>query len=406
MAGRPWTDKEIEKLKKDYPFKGALVDLPGRSVNAVQEKAGELRVKFEGETVLEKRTDDEKGLLKKKLLAYVKGKQKSLDDICSYLDKGPTTIKTLLQELQDAHYNVAVTNEDQTVILHQAPSQGGGLTMDVEKYFGSSREVSFGVISDLHYCNVHSREELIKLQYDIFKKEGVEIVFECGNMIDGEIYFNRYELLATGIDGQIQYLIKHAPQVKGVTTYFITGDDHEGWLAHSIGLNIGKKIEDDMVTAGRNDWRYLGFMESDVSFKTSRGETVIRLSHPGGGTAYAISYTLQKIIESLQGGEKPHVYLSGHYHKLGYWMVRNIHTMLVGCMQDQTTFARKKHIEFQLGAWIIRMTLGPNGTILKFRPEIYPYFDRKIYAVNTEFNMPGLELAEKKRGREVPAKVF
>jgi hypothetical protein len=57
-----------------------------------------------------------------------------------------------------------------------------------------------------------------------------------------------------------------------------------------------------------------------------------------------------------------------------------------------------------LGAWIIRMSLAADGSIIKFRPEMYPYFDRKIYAVNTEFHMPGLHLATKETPQ--PVKIF
>jgi len=413
--GTKWTTNEIALLRKHYSIrgpKGLQELLPGRTAAAIENQAGSLGLYFEAShktntiTAAAALTQEEiDNVAKQKILKFLGGgKHKGLIDVCNHLDKSPAAIQKYLTELKKEHYNISLKPEG--VSLASDPLQGGKQVIDVEKYFGSSREVTFGVISDMHYGNVHSREELIKLQYEIFKREGVEIVFECGNMIDGELHLNRYELVASGIDGQVNYLVNHAPRVDGVTTYFITGDDHEGWLAHNVGINIGAHIQDSFERAGRTDWKYLGFLEADVEFKTREGGACVRLAHPGGGTAYALSYTLQKIVESLQGGEKPHVYLSGHYHKMGYWMVRNIHTFLVGCMEDQTTFMRKKHIEAHLGAYIVRMTLAPNGTILKILPEAFPYFDKKVYQVNGDYNMPGLEVVEAKKKKPAPVKTF
>jgi|SRR3970040_36729 len=461
MKTTSWTKKELEALKKYYPIEGkyAAERFPKRTVGAVLRKAGLLKLEFKGDTsstqfaswrseedqvlkqhyenlgsvgitarnLLPNRSRDailiraarlqlvfrgpknlaERGSTdEQKLVSYLRKGPRSVLQAAEYLDRSPSTVQKLVAKLRGDHYNIQLLNEGEEITLTPDPARGGHEVINVEKYFGSNREVAFGVISDLHYGNVHSRHELIQLQYEIFKKEGIEIVFNCGNMIDGEIHFNRHELLAHGVDGQIQYFIKHVPQIEGVTTYFITGDDHEGWIAHSVGLNIGQKIQDDMEHAGRNDWRYLGFLEADVQFKTREGGTCVRLAHPGGGTAYALSYTLQKIVESLQGGEKPHVYLSGHYHKMGYWNIRNVHTMLVGCMEDQTTFMRKLHIEAQLGAWIVRMSLAPDGTIRRFVPQAYPYFDRKVYTSGVDFKMPGIELVEPKKKLPKPTKVL
>ena len=410
--GTKWNAHELSLLRNHYHKLGSLGMvklLPGRSAASISMQSSRMNLEYVGNSHEEAVKDsgvDLEAVERQRILKFLNGgKSRSLIDICNHLDKAPASVEKYLEILKKEHYNIHLKTEG--ISLAADPLMGGKTVIDVEKYFGNSREVTFGVISDLHYGNVHSREELIKFQYEIFKKQGVEIVFECGNMIDGELHLNRYELVATGIDGQINYLVNHAPKIEGITTYFITGDDHEGWLAHNVGINIGHLIQDSFERAGRTDWKYLGFLEADVEFKTKEGGTSVRLAHPGGGTAYALSYTLQKIVESLQGGEKPHVYLSGHYHKLGYWMVRNIHTFLVGCMEDQTTFMRKKHIEAHLGAYIVRMTLAPNGTILRIIPEAYPYFDRKIYQVNTDFKMPGLVVAETARKAGVkPAKIF
>jgi len=80
---------------------------------------------------------------------------------------------------------------------------------------------------------------------------------------------------------------------------------------------------------------------------------ILRLFHPGGGTAYALSYHPQKWAESLSGGEKPHIALIGHYHKTEYLFYRNIHIYQGGTFQMQTPYMRRKKLSAHLGGWVV-----------------------------------------------------
>jgi hypothetical protein len=112
-----------------------------------------------------------------------------------------------------------------------------------------------------------------------------------------------------------------------------------------------------------------------VVIPAPNGETVIRVQHPGGGSAYALSYTPQKIVESLSGGDKPNILLLGHYHKAGHWFLRNIHTVLGGCFQAQSPFMRKKRLAAHVGGWIIEFLQGDTGDVLEFTSTFIPFYD-------------------------------
>ncbi len=102
--------------------------------------------------------------------------------------------------------------------------------------------------------------------------------------------------------------------------------------------------------------------------------------HPGGGTAYALSYRPQKLVESLQGGQKPAVILIGHYHKISVNLIRNVWAFQVGCSQDQTPFMRKIPTEPHIGGMVITLMQDPaTGAITGCVPEIRNYFDREYY---------------------------
>ena len=92
------------------------------------------------------------------------------------------------------------------------------------------------------------------------------------------------------------------------------------------------------------------------------------------------SYQPQKLIESLTGGDKPHILLIGHYHKaLNMPAYRNVRAVLGGCGCDQTRFMRKKRIEAHVGAWILEFQQAKDGSINRFKTEWLGFFDQAFY---------------------------
>jgi biotin operon repressor len=238
----------------------------------------------------------------------------------------------------------------------------------------------FGFCTDNHLCNKHSRHDVLVAAYDRFEREGITTVYNAGNWIDGEHRFNKGELVtAPGMDHQIEYMIDKYPQRKGITTHYIAGDDHEGWYQQREGVEIGRYLQLRAESAGRADLKYLGYAEADIAMKHGSGEAVMRVVHPGGGSAYAISYTDQKRVESYQGGEKPHVELVGHYHKFNAGYPREVWTAQGGCTCDQTLFMRKKKLQAHVGFSIIRIAQDSEGSISGFCQEFFPFYDRGYY---------------------------
>jgi hypothetical protein len=238
----------------------------------------------------------------------------------------------------------------------------------------------FGFVTDNHLCNKHARLDVLNAAYDEFRRQGITTVFNAGNMIDGEMRFNKGELVtAPGMDNQIDYWIDNYPERKGVETLYIAGDDHEGWYQQREGVEIGRYMQSRAREQGRNDLKYLGYAECDIALKFGEGESVLRVVHPGGGSAYAISYTDQKRAESYQGGEKPHIELVGHYHKFNHGYPREIHVVQGGCTCDQTLFMRKKRIQAHVGFSKIKIKQDASGAISRLSVEWFPFYDRGFY---------------------------
>lgn len=294
-------------------------------------------------------------------------------EISDALDIGISRVPELLAELKDGAFNVA--EDDTGVFLSKEIPRRDPTIVDVAKE--SKNYFKFGVVGDNHLGSKYERLDILHGLYRIFEQEGVEQVYNTGNFVDGDARFNKHDLIVHGIEAQLEYFLRNYPD--NMKTSFITGDDHEGWWTQREGIDVGQYLQSKAHARGMTHLEYLGHMEHDIHLKAKNGETIIRVLHPGGGSSYATSYSVQKIVESYHTGEKPHVLLVGHYHKADYNFIRGVHTVQSGCTQDQTPFMRKKKLAAHLGGWIIEMWTDEVGCITRFRQEYLPFQTRDFY---------------------------
>lgn len=252
----------------------------------------------------------------------------------------------------------------------------GHLTLD---FLQTGKPVRIGLVGDTHLGSRYARLDALALQYDLFEQEGITTVLHAGNIVDGHIpRINGGDLVAHSIDDQVLFCIDNYPKRKGITTHFITGDDHEGWWQKE-GFNFGRYLEQTAIAEGRKDLKYLGHVEADIGVRTKHGEIMLKIQHPGGGSCYARSYTSQKIVESLEGGEKPHFLVLGHYHVSSYIVERNVHVISLPGFQDQTIFARKKRLRMEVGGSILQFHVTEAGTPSRVSVEFNPFYNRQFY---------------------------
>lgn len=316
--------------------------------------------------------------LKNELRARLKAQRKAVhtvETLADALDVAPSRVRAAMNELKNEGLNIALVAN--TVELSRDVPKAAPLSIDARARGGTSHK--FGVTADNHLGSKYARLEVLEALYDNWAEQGIKAVYQLGNMIDGEARFNKFDLLVHGIEGQAAYFAKHWPKRDGITTYFITGDDHEGWYTQREGVEIGKYLEGVARNSGRTDLVYLGHMEHDIVFVGNKQNTVMRLIHAGGGSAYATSYAAQKIVESYTGGEKPDVLLIGHYHKAEYGFPRGVHCVQAGTTMDQSPFMRKNKLQAHVGGWTIDMTINEAGAISRFRQEWMPFYDRPHY---------------------------
>ena len=266
--------------------------------------------------------------------------------IAKALDTDTDTVRAVLEDLDvEFHGGMVTLNK---------PGRGE-IPLDI---FGNGWQ-TFGLVADTHLGSRLSREAELHATYKIFEREGITQVFHAGNLVDGYVQrINGSEVHCSSIDDQTQYAIDNYPRIPGITTNYITGDDHEGWWQKE-GFNWGKYLEMLAREQGREDLRYIGHVEGDVELRHEGGTAVMKIQHPGGGSAYARSYTQQKQIEAFEGGEKPQILIQGHYHVSNHMHDRGVHVVSMPGFQDQTIFARKKRLRMEVGGAIMRFQQNP-----------------------------------------------
>lgn len=292
-------------------------------------------------------------------------------------------VKAALEDLKAS--GLAIHQSGQTVWIEPGSvptiKPNAGHTWSGEVY-------RFGLISDTHLGSKYAREDICHALYDWFQAEGIKRVYHAGNWIDGEARFNKFDLIphAHGMQAQLDYFAANYPTRKGIVSYIVSGDDHEGWYAQREGVNIGQMMQDTAQRHGREDLIDIGYMEAFVVLRHPRTGKSARMlvMHPGGGSAYATSYAIQKIIEGFQPGEKPAVAVFGHYHKIEYLQVRGVHCLQAGCTKDLDPFGRKKRLSYHVGGAIVELRQSPDGTISDCIPWFKQYHDRDY--LNDQFS--------------------
>lgn len=236
-----------------------------------------------------------------------------------------------------------------------------------ESGWNGDKIIRFGLMGDTQINSKYTQITHLHKFYDILQREGIDTVYHTGDLDEGEDMRpgHKYECYTQGVDDHISEIVRVYPERKGIKTLFITGN-HDHSIYRKVGFDIGK-----MVEARRNDMKYLGRDEARVYLTPN---CCIDLRHPWDGTAYALSYKIQKQIESMQGGEKPNLYAVGHYHKGEYFFYRNVHAFQTGCFQGDTPFTRGKGISIHMGGWIVEVHVDEEGTIKRIKPEFVPFY--------------------------------
>jgi UDP-2,3-diacylglucosamine pyrophosphatase LpxH len=236
-----------------------------------------------------------------------------------------------------------------------------------ESKWDGAKIIRFAIMGDTQLGSKYTQLTHLHNFYDICAKEGITDVYHTGDLTEGlkMRVGHEYELYTISADDMRDDVVKNYPKRPGITTHFITGN-HDASIFKQVGYDIGAAIAN-----ARPDMEYLG---RDCAIVNLTPNCTLELRHPWDGTAYALSYKIQKMIEAMESDSKPNILAVGHYHKTEYLFYRNVHALQTGCFQGQTPFTRGKGISVHMGGWIVTVRVDTDGTIQGFAPELIPYY--------------------------------
>lgn len=258
------------------------------------------------------------------------------------------------------HHGKTEKKEDRVIVQNHEPNH-------TKADWSGTQTLRFAIMGDTQIGSKYAQLTYLHQFYDLCEKEGITSVYHTGDITDGLKMRpgHEYELYEISADEMRDDVAANYPRRKDITTYFITGN-HDASLYKHVGYDIGQAIANL-----RSDLVYLG---RDCAVVNLTPNCTLELRHPWDGTAYALSYKIQKMIEAMESDSKPNILAVGHYHKAEYLFYRNVHALQTGCFQGQTPFTRGKGISIHIGGWLVTATVDENGYIQRFAPEFIPFY--------------------------------
>ena len=235
-----------------------------------------------------------------------------------------------------------------------------------EKWHGN-QTIKFALIGDTHINSKYTQLTYLHTFYDICEKENIPTVYHTGDIDDGEQMHpgHQYECYNQGSDEHVNEIVEVYPSRPNIKTYFITGN-HDASIYKKCGTDIGR-----MISNYRSDMIYLG---RDCAIIHLTRNCPLETRNPWDGTTSALSYKIQKLINSINDEDKPDILAVGHYHKTEQLFYSGIHAFQTGTFCAQTPFMKGKSISASMGGWICEADVDASGKIVSLKTQLIPFY--------------------------------
>lgn len=288
----------------------------------------------------------------------------TIEELSNQFDSAPKKIRAMIDELKQRGYRVA-NLRDGTIALNKiAPSK-----RNVHRSLLDGDEFQIGVVSDTHLSSDEQALEELELAYDVFEERGITEVLHAGDFTAGVGIFPQQHsaIFNHTFEDQVEYLVRNYPRRKGITTRGISGN-------HDIEGSFGRIGANPVVALAnrREDVEFLGDYSAWVEIP---GGTHIHLLHGKGSMSYAYSYKAQKLVDGYPSGRKPSILVVGHWHVHATLETRSVQIVFPGCFEWQSQFMQRLALTPAVGFHILTCRVGSDGSLVKFVPEWYRFYE-------------------------------
>ena len=240
---------------------------------------------------------------------------------------------------------------------------------DIYEISNNMEHLRLLLLSDTHLASKYDRVDILKYLYNKANERKTDYILHSGDVTEG--VSNRpdqiYSLKEASYTGQRDYVVDKYPK-SDIPTYMISGN-HDLWWVKKAGCDIVKDICDK-----RDDLTYLGSDCEDLKI----GKLKIRLYHGNGGGSYAKSYKIQKYLDQIPLGERPHILQTGHIHQAFYLKQDKTHCFQTSCLQDLTPYERSMGFNNDKSVWWVDVYMDDKGNPVKICQELETFVGKKL----------------------------
>lgn len=289
-------------------------------------------------------------------------KEEEFSALANRLELSHNELYGLVNVLQKMGMNLEVKENDGAIYIEKR-SEKKKFDSEVKPAMEELHKKRVAVFSDTHYCSIYSQPSMVNTTAYIAYNEGINEFWHMGDICDGDYSrirpIHNSEVFVWGASGQLNYVIDTLPKYPGVKWYGITGS-HDQTHFFNYGLDFGKELEKK-----RPDFNYLG---QDRAFY-KLGNSLVEFYHPGGGTSRILSTKPQNSQDQLPYSDRVDLSLWGHYHKNYYMNYDGVHTILLPCNVDQSSYMMKNQLPNLMGNYFLTIYYDDNGKIHYIVPE-------------------------------------
>lgn len=297
------------------------------------------------------------------------GQRHSIEDIADTLDVSPRRVREGLELLRKRGFRIpdGAAHIERVVYHEPSPNQVNLHQCSTKLLDGDTLRI--GVVSDTHLSSRECALQELHTAYDVFEREGITEVWHSGDWTAGlGVYRTQaQDLLQHTFESQVSFLEDEYPRRPGIRTRGISGN-------HDVEGEFGK-IGANPVQALANRREDIDFLGDFAAWLELPNGAWCHLLHGRGGMSYAFSYKAQKLADSYPSGRKPSLLIPGHWHVAGWIEQRSVNVVFPGCFEWQTNLLTRIGLMPAVGFWILDMTLADDGSLVRFRPELFRFWE-------------------------------
>jgi predicted phosphodiesterase len=313
--------------------------------------------------------EDPEAQLRRDIHARVKRKKRiAVADLADDLDVSPRRIREALERLRADGYRVP-EEKGEVVLESVAPDK-----LNLHRSLLEGEQLTVGLVSDTHLSSNEQALDHLELAYDVFADRGITEVWHSGDWTCGVGIFptQHSEIFNHTFESQVDYLEANYPSRPGIVTRGISGN-------HDIEGQFGRVGANPVIALAnrRDDVEFLGDYSAWIELPNGAW---VHLLHGKGGMSYAYSYKAQKLVDGYPSGRKPAILAPGHWHVSGWIEQRAVNVIWPGCFEWKSKFLERLGLTPAVGFWILNLTLGDDGSLVRLVPEWHRFYEGRAVA--------------------------